>query len=81
MGASTHNTDAQWSELMFGGAVVANFKAFDPNVTLVMNSQYGAPAIGSKMLCAEDGGLAVIASKSNVPISALPDVLMLTRSS
>ncbi len=45
MGAGTHNTDAQWSEPMFGGAVVANFKAFDPNVTLVVNRQYAASAI------------------------------------
>ena len=68
MGASTHNIDAQWSELMFGGAVVANFKAFDPNVILVMNSQYAASAIRSKTLCVEDGLFSGIASKSNVSI-------------
>src|SRR5580700_6160524 len=68
MGAGTHNTDAQRSEPAFGGAVVANFKALDPNVTLVMNRQYAASAIRNQMLCIEDGRLARIASKSNVSI-------------
>lgn len=75
MGTSAHNTDAQWSELMFGGAVVADLEAFDPNVALVVNSQYGAPAIGSKMLCVEDGCLAGIASNRNVPISRVAGCL------
>src|SRR5580698_2576361 len=69
MGASTYNTDAQGRELTVGGTVVSNFKAFDPDVTLIMNRQYGAPSIRSKMPCVEDGRLAGIASKSNVPIS------------
>src|SRR5277367_629681 len=60
MGAGAHNTDAQRSEPAVGGAVVANFKAFDPDVTLVMNSHYGASAIGNKMLRVEHGGLAGI---------------------
>ena len=68
MGAGTHNTDAQRSEPAFSGAVVANFKALDPNVTLVMNRQYAASAIRNQMLCIEDGRLARIASKSNVSI-------------
>ena len=68
MGTSAHNTDAQWSELTVSRPVVANLKAFDPDVTLVMNRQYGAPAVGRKMLGVEDGCLAGIASKSDVPI-------------
>ena len=35
---------------MFSSAVVANFKAFNPNVTLVVNRQYRASTIGSKTL-------------------------------
>ena len=53
MGAGPHNTYAQWSQPMFGGAEVANFKAFDSNVTLVMNGQYAASATRSEMLCVE----------------------------
>src|ERR1700722_9891398 len=53
---------------MFSGAVVANFEAFNPNVTLVVNRQYRASTIGNKTLCVEDGPLSGIASKSNVSI-------------
>src|ERR1017187_4934967 len=75
MGADPHNTYAQWSQPMFGCAVVANFKAFDSDVTLVMNGQYGASAIRSKMFCVEDGRLAGIASKNNVSISRVAGCL------
>src|SRR4029077_6360480 len=69
MGAGPHNTYAQWSQPMFGSAEVADFKALDPDVTLVMNGQYAASAIRSEMLCVEDRCLAGIASKSNISIS------------
>ena len=39
MGAGPHDTYAQWSQPMLGGAEVANFKAFDPYVALVVNRQ------------------------------------------
>jgi hypothetical protein len=39
---------------MFGGAEVANFKAFDPYVTLVVNRQYSLSAGGSEMCRVED---------------------------
>ena len=60
---------------MFGGAEVANFKALDSNVTLVMNGQYAASAIRSEMLCVEDRCLAGIASKSNLSISRVAGCL------
>src|ERR1700730_785590 len=69
MGAGPHHAYAQWSQPMFGGAEVSNFKALDSNVTLVMNGQYAASAIRNNMLRVEDGCLAGIASKSNVSIS------------
>lgn len=53
---------------MLGGAEVANFKTFDPHVTLVMNGQYATSAIRNKTPCVEDGRLAWIASKRNVSI-------------
>ena len=68
-------SDAQWSEPMFGGTVVADFKAFDSHVTLVVDGQYAASAFGSEMLCVEDGRFAWIASKSNVSISRVAGCL------
>src|SRR5579863_2797238 len=53
---------------MLGGTEVANFKTFNPYVTLVMNSHNATSAIRNNMPCVEDGGLAWIASKSNVSI-------------
>lgn len=44
MGAGPRNAYAQWSEPMFGGAEVANFKALDPYVTLIVNGKYAASA-------------------------------------
>ena len=38
MRAGSHNVYAQWSESMFGGVEVANFKAFDSHVALVVNA-------------------------------------------
>ena len=49
---------------MFGGAEVANFKALDSHVALVVNRKYAASAIGSEMLCVEDRRLAGIASET-----------------
>src|SRR5512142_3246234 len=69
MGASPHNTYSQWSEPMFGGAVVPNFNTLDSHVTLVVNGKYAASAIGSEMLCIQDRRLTRIASKSNEAIS------------
>src|SRR5579863_3782671 len=60
---------------MLGGVVVANFKAFDSNVTLVMNGQYAASAIRNNVLCVEDGRLAGIASKSNISVSRIAGCL------
>jgi hypothetical protein len=40
MGAGSHVAYAQWSEPMFGGAEVANFKALDSHVTLIVNREY-----------------------------------------
>ena len=40
MGAGSHNAYTQWSEPMFGGAEVTNFKALDSDVTLVVNREY-----------------------------------------
>src|SRR5271156_3728210 len=54
---------------MFGGAEVANFKAFDSHVALVVNSKDALPGGGSEMLCIENSRLAGIALKSNVSIS------------
>src|ERR1700733_13916439 len=62
MGAGAHNTDAQRSEPAFGGVVVSNFKAFDPDVTLIMNRQDATSALRNQMLCVEDCRLAGIAS-------------------
>ena len=42
MGAGPHNTDAQWSQPMLGGAEVADFKTLDPYVTLVLNRKNAA---------------------------------------
>src|SRR5579863_261608 len=68
MGAGAHDAYAQWSEAMLGGAEIANFKSFDPHVTLVMNGQYAASAVRNNMPCVEDGRLARITSKRNVSI-------------
>src|ERR1022692_362432 len=68
MGAGPHYAYAQWSEPMFGGAVVANFKAFDSHVTLVVNSEHTASALGNDMLCVQDRRLAWVALESNESI-------------
>src|ERR1700688_4040157 len=75
MGAGSQNTYAQGSQPMFGGTEVTNFKAFDSDVTLVMNGQHAASAIRSKMLCVENGRLAGKASKSNVSIGRVAGCL------
>ena len=69
MRAGTHHAYAQWSKPMFGSAEVANFKALDPYIALVVNGKYRLPAGGSEMRCIENRGFAGIASQSNVSIS------------
>src|SRR5271156_837415 len=70
-----HNADAQWSKPAVRGAVVTNFKAFDPDVTLVMNREYGASAIWNKMPGVKDGRLAGVAAKGNVSIGRVAGCL------
>src|SRR5258708_26554346 len=69
MGAGSGTAVAKRGEPMFGGAEVANFKAFDSHVTLVMNGENAASAGGSEMPCVQGRRLARIASESNVPIA------------
>src|SRR4029077_1041292 len=69
MGAGSRNAYAQRCEPMFGGAEVANFKALDSHVTLVMNGENGASAGGSEMPSVQGRRLARIASESKVPIA------------
>ena len=68
MGAGTHNAYAQRNQSMFGGPVVANFKALDPYVTFVLNREYALPFGGHEMSCVQNCRLTCIASKSNKPI-------------
>src|ERR1700733_68960 len=65
MRAGPHNTDAERSEPMFGSLEVANFKAFDSYVTLIVNREYALSAGGREMRCIENGCLAGIASEGN----------------
>ena len=61
MGAGSGDAFTQWSELMFGGAIVPNFKALDSHVTLVVNRQYAASVVGGEMRCVQDRRLSWIA--------------------
>ena len=68
MRASPHHAYTQWSEPMFGGPEIANFKTLDPYVAPALYRKYRASPCGSKMPCVEHGRFAGIASKSNEPI-------------
>src|SRR6266576_5091644 len=68
MGAGPDNVYAQWDKPIVGSAVVTNFKAFDPDVTLVVNRKYAASLRGSDMHCLQHRRFARIASKSNESI-------------
>src|SRR4029077_18686664 len=69
MGAGSNDAYAQWSQPMFGCVEVSNFKAFDPDIALVLDREYGASSWGSEMLCVQDSRFSGIASKSNVSVS------------
>ena len=64
MGAGSHDAYTQWSEPMFGGAEVANFKTFDSHVTLIVNREHAVPSRGREMPCVKDGRFAGIASET-----------------
>jgi len=69
VGAGAGDAYPQWSEPMFGGAVVPNFKALDSHVTLIVNRQYAASAVGGETSCVQDRRLSWIASESNISIT------------
>src|SRR5215469_7890280 len=69
VGTGPDNADTQRYEVMLGSVKVADFKAHDPHVALVLNREYGASARGSEMCGVEDRGFARIASESDESIA------------
>ncbi len=72
MGAGPHNAYPQRRQAMFGGVEVANFKSFDPYITLIVNGQYGLPSGGSEMRCVEHRRFAWVASQSDESFTRVP---------
>src|SRR6185369_9168837 len=68
VGARSHNAYAQWTEPMYGGTEVANFKALDSDVTLIVNREYGLSSRRREMRCVKNDRFARIASKRNESI-------------
>ena len=54
---------------MFCGAVIANFESLDSHVTLVMNGEHTASALGNQMPGVQDGDFTRITSKSDVSVA------------
>ena len=69
MGAGPHNAYTQWTEPMFGGAKVANFKALDSHVTLIVNGEYRLSSRRGEMRCVKNRRFARIASESNESVA------------
>src|SRR6476660_3392933 len=65
MRSGPHNAYAQWSEPMLSRAEVANFKAFDSHVALIVDGKHALPSGGRKMSCVKDRCFAGIASESD----------------
>ena len=53
---------------MFGGVEVANFKALDSHVALIVNRKYALSASRGEMLCVQDRRFAGNTSESNVSV-------------
>src|SRR5271155_1264194 len=66
MRSRASDADTHGSETVFGSAVIPDLEALDSDVALVVNQKHGASAAGSEMLTVQNGGLAWIASKSDV---------------
>src|SRR6185437_9184486 len=69
MGAGPHNTYAQGSEPMFSRAEVANFKAFNPHVTLIVDGKHSLSSRGREMPCVKDCCCAGIASEGDESVT------------
>src|SRR6185437_13073227 len=69
MGAGPHYTYAQRSEPMFGSVEIANFKAFNPHVTLIVDSKHSLSSRGREMPCVKDCCCAGIASEGDESVT------------
>ena len=71
MRASAGDAYTQWSEPVFGGTVVPNFKAFDSHVTLIVDRQHSASGARSEVCSVQNRRLSWVAFESNEAIACV----------
>src|SRR2546427_11938555 len=69
MRSGSRNAYTEWRELMFSCAEVANFKALDSHVTLIVDGKHALPSRGRKMPGVKDCCFAGIASESDESVA------------